>query len=64
MYSDGIIDSKENVGKEWIEDFLKNISTNSVQKIADLILAEAIDNGFGIAHDDMTVIVTKIVKKK
>lgn len=64
MYSDGIIDSKENVGKEWLEEFLKNISTNNVQKIADLILAEAIDNGFGIAHDDMTVIVTKIVKKK
>ncbi len=64
MYSDGIIDSKENDGKEWIEDFLKNISTNSVQKIADLILAEAIDNGYGIAHDDMTVIVTKIIKKK
>ena len=64
MYSDGIIDSKENNGKEWIEDFLKNISTNSVQKIADLILAEAIDNGYGIAHDDMTVIVTKIIKKK
>jgi hypothetical protein len=30
----------------------------------DLILSEAIDNGFGIAHDDMTIIVTKIVKKK
>lgn len=64
MYSDGIVDSKENVGKEWIEDYLKNISTNNVQKIADLILTEAVDNSFGIAHDDMTVIVTKIVKKK
>lgn len=63
MYSDGIVESKENVGKEWIEDFLKNVSTNNVQKIADLILAEAIDNSFGVAHDDMTVIVTKIVKK-
>ena len=64
MYSDGVVDSKENVGKEWIEDYLRNISTNNVQKIADLILSEAIDNGFGIAHDDMTIIVTKIVKKK
>lgn len=64
MYSDGIIDSKENVVKEWLEEYLKNISANNVQKIADLILSEAVDNSFGIAHDDMTVIVTKIVKKK
>lgn len=64
MCSDGVIDSKENDKKEWLEEFLKNVSTNNVQKIADLILAEAIDNNYGVAQDDMTVIVSKIVKRK
>lgn len=64
MCSDGVFESKDENNKDWIEEFLKNVSTNNVQKIADLILAEAIDNSYGIAHDDMTVIVSKIVKKK
>ncbi len=64
MCSDGILDTKDDIIGSWIENFLKNISTNNVQKIADLILAEAIDNNFGIAQDDMTVIVSKIVSKK
>ena len=64
MYSDGVLDTKEEMQKEWLEDFLKNVNTNNVQKLADLILAEAIDNSYGIAQDDMTVIVSKIVKRK
>lgn len=64
MCSDGVLEDKSNSTKEWLEDFLKNVSTNNVQKIADLILAEAIDNSYGVAHDDMTVIVSKIVKRK
>lgn len=64
MCSDGVLEDKSNSTKEWLEDLLKNVSTNNVQKIADLILAEAIDNSYGIAHDDMTVIVSKIVKRK
>lgn len=64
MCSDGILEAKDDAKREWIEDFLKNVSTNNVQKLADLILAEAVDNSFGIAQDDMTVIVSKIVKKK
>ncbi len=65
MCSDGILESKEEIGdKDWLEGFVKGINTNNVQKIADLILAEAIDNGYGIAKDDMTVIVSKIVSKK
>lgn len=47
-----------------VRKFLKNVTTNNVQKIADLILAESIDNNYGIAQDDMTVIVSKVVKKK
>lgn len=64
MCSDGLLDSKENYNKDWIEEFLRNVNTNNVQKIADLLLSEAIDNSYGIANDDMTVIVTKIMKKK
>lgn len=62
--SDGLVDSKEDLKKDWVEEFLKNISTNNVQKIADMILAEAIDNNYGVAADDITVIVAKILKKK
>ncbi len=63
MCSDGVLDSKGDYGV-WMEDFIKKINTNSVQKIADLILAEALDNNFGVAQDDMTVIVSKVVKRK
>lgn len=63
MCTDGVLDSKEE-NAEWIEEFLKNISTNNVQKIADLLLAEAVDNSYGVVRDDMTVIVSKIVKRK
>ena len=62
MCSDGVLNSKSDYGT-WMEDFIKNISTKNVQKIADLILAEALDNYKGTAKDDMTVIVSKIVKK-
>ena len=62
--SDGLLDSKEELNKDWVEDFLKNLNTNNVQKIADMILAEAIDNNYGVAADDITVIVAKIIKRK
>lgn len=64
MCSDGVLESKSDEKQEWIVEFLKNVSTNNVQKLADLILAEAIDNNYGVAQDDMTVIVSKIVKRK
>ena len=44
-----VIDSKED-NPDWIEDFLKNISTNNVQKISDLLLAEAVDNKYSHIH--------------
>ena len=64
MCTDGILETKDDTKDGWIEEFLKNVSTNNVQKLSDLILAEAIDNNFGVAQDDMTVIVSKIVKRK
>jgi len=64
MCSDGIIESNtEYKNKElWLKELLENIETKEVQKISDIILQEAIDNGFGIAKDDMTVIVAKVIK--
>lgn len=64
MCSDGILESNiEYKNKElWLKELLENIQTDDVQKMSDIIIQEAIDNGFGIAKDDMTVIVAKIAK--
>lgn len=64
MCSDGIIESNmEYKNKElWLKELLENITTDDVQKISDIILQESIDNGLGIAKDDMTVIVAKLEK--
>jgi stage II sporulation protein E len=64
MCSDGLLESKDEVRKDWIEEFLKNVNTNNVQRIADLIVGEAVDNSFGMVKDDITVIVAKIIKRK
>ena len=63
--SDGIIESnKEYANKElWIKYLLEEIQTDSPERIADIILHEAIDNDFGKAKDDMTVIAFKVNKK-
>ena len=64
MCSDGLLDaSKDDAKSDWIQDFLKNINTTNVQKIADLIVSEAIDNSYGNVKDDITVVVAKIIKK-
>lgn len=61
MCSDGIMESNtEYQNKElWVRDILESIETDNVQKIADIITKESIDNGYGIAKDDMTIIVAK-----
>ena len=64
MCSDGVIESNtEYTNKElWVKELLEKIETKDAQKIADLLVAEAIDNGLGLARDDMTVLVAKIEK--
>ncbi|MCI8482079.1 MAG: SpoIIE family protein phosphatase [Clostridia bacterium] len=66
MCSDGIMESNtEYQNKElWVKDILESIGTDNVQKIADIITKEAIDNGYGQIKDDMTIIVAKITKKE
>ena len=65
MCTDGVIDSnKEYLNKHvWLKYLLEDIEVNDAQKIADIILGEAIDNDYGNQKDDMTVIVAKITKK-
>ena len=65
MCSDGIIDSNvEYKNKElWVKYMLEDIETENPQKISDIILNEAIDNNYGIAKDDMSIMVCKMTKK-
>lgn len=65
MCTDGILDSNiEYKNKElWVKYMLEDIETNNTQKIADIILNEAIDNNFGTAKDDMSIVVCKFMKK-
>ena len=65
MCTDGIVDSnKEYQNKElWVKNILEDIDTKNAQKIADIILKEAVDNGYGKAEDDMSIIVIKIKRK-
>ena len=63
--SDGVIDSnKEFLNKElWVKYLLEDIETEDVQKIADIIINEAIDYDYGQEKDDMTVVVAKVKKR-
>ncbi len=64
MCSDGILESNEELANKeiWVKEFLENIETEDIQEIANLLINEAIDNGLGIAKDDMTVLVAKTNK--
>ena len=66
MCSDGVLDSNvEYKNKElWVKYVLEDIETTNSQKIADLILNEAVDNSYGIAKDDMSVITCKFIKSE
>lgn len=55
--SDGIHDSGE---ENWIKNILEKMQTDNVQKISDIIINEAIDNNYGNAKDDMTIIVARV----
>lgn len=65
MCSDGILESSEEyTNKElWLKFLLEEIDTDDVQKIADIIMQEAIDNNYGMPKDDMTVMVARVKSK-
>ncbi len=65
MCSDGILDSStEYANKDlWLKYLLEDIQTDVPERIADIILREAMDNQIGKPKDDMTVIAIKIIRK-
>ncbi|MBO6244332.1 MAG: SpoIIE family protein phosphatase [Clostridia bacterium] len=66
MCTDGILDANvEYKNKElWLKYLLEDIETTNTKKIANLIINEAIDNSYGIAKDDMSIIVCKFKQSK
>ena len=64
MCSDGILESnKELTNKEiWVKELLENIETDDINRVAEILIQESIDNGLGTAKDDMTVLVAKVSK--
>lgn len=65
MVSDGVIDSNNEYAKSelWVKALLQDIQTDSPERIADIILKETLDNNYGKAKDDITIIVSKINKR-
>ena len=62
MISDGVSEAQVDTIKRelWISDLLKNVKAVRPQRIADIILQEAMDANYGIAQDDMTVLVALV----
>lgn len=65
MVSDGILDSNiQYKNKElWVKYLLEDIKILNPQKMADIILNEAIDNSYGKVKDDMSVMIFKFIQK-
>ena len=65
MISDGILESYEDLANKeiWVKDFLENVDSENIEEISKLLMEEAIDNGDGIAKDDMTILIAKVEKK-
>lgn len=65
MCSDGILDSNMEFANRdlWLKYLLEDIQTDIPERIADIILREAIDNCVGKPKDDMSVIAFKVMKK-
>ena len=60
MVTDGIIDSNKELSELWIKELLENTDIDNPQRLADVIIQESVDNTYGVAKDDMTVVVSKI----
>ena len=59
MVSDGVLEANSQKEK-WIKNLLESIQTEDAQKIAEMVIQEALDANLGIAKDDMTVTVMKV----
>ena len=63
MVTDGIIDAQTEKKEEAIKEVIAAVKNTSSQRLADIILQEAVDSNFGITKDDMTVIVARVNEK-
>lgn len=65
MCSDGVVDSNiEYKNKDlWVKYLMEDMENTNPQKMADIILNEAVDNNFGKVKDDMSILVYKLLKK-
>lgn len=62
MITDGVLDVSSKLPNERsLESLLKQINSQEPQRLADIILQEMLDATYGIAKDDMTVLVVKVV---
>lgn len=61
MLTDGILEANLDKKDEAIKELLGAIKNTSAQRLADIIMQESVDSNFGIAKDDMTVIVARVV---
>lgn len=66
MISDGVFEGPKHVENKdlWMKRKLKEIKTDDPQEIADLLLEEVIRTKSGEIDDDMTVLVSKIIKNR
>ncbi|WP_352418155.1 stage II sporulation protein E [Proteiniborus sp.] len=66
MVSDGILDSNydEENKEKWLANIIQSIENVNPQTIADKIMDAALEACGGTANDDMTVLVTKIWKRR
>ena len=47
----------------WVKYLMEDMENTNPQKMADIILNEAVDNNFGKVKDDMSILVYKLLKK-
>ncbi|MFA5524704.1 MAG: stage II sporulation protein E [Tissierellales bacterium] len=66
MVSDGILDANYNEDNKerWLANIIQDIESVNPQTIADIIMDAASEACRGTANDDMTVLVTKIWKRR
>lgn len=66
MMSDGIFEGPKHTGgiENWLRQKVGSMATEDPQEVADLLLEEVIRSNSGRIHDDMTVLVAKVVKNK
>jgi stage II sporulation protein E len=64
MMSDGIFEGPKHIENmdTWLRQKVRNMQTDDPQEVADLLLEEVIRTRAGQINDDMTVLVSKIVK--